>query len=310
MKFTLIFFLSLLLSCGGGKVSSGDNNLILKIGENKVYLNEFLFYLKNNYEFAQEDKDSEVLSNILDDFVESRILIYSLREINLHPSSAEIAEYLKFTEQEKKVSLYDINQKRMYALHTSFIIGEEKLKNYLLNQVSTIDEKEVRNYYEKHIEDYFRERTYCFVRFYSSHEDLLIEARNWMVKKLKDIDFIKMRYQDIKVSEEQCFEESELPEVFLKVLVNAKKKKVTEIVETTLGKVKAYNMFLLTEVKEQKKITLDEEYKNIEKNLKENKLESLIKKFKINLLKKYRVVVYPDNLLVMDYMGKFPVEEK
>jgi len=306
----LLFFL-LLVSCnGGGKTSSNENSLIFRIGNSRIYLNEFLFYLKNNYQFAQEQKDSIVLSNILDDFIESRMMIFFLREKNLHPTAAEIAEYIKFTGQEKLVSLYDINEKRMFALHISFILGDEKLKNYLVAQISPIETKEVRDYYEKHVEDYFKEKSYCFIRLYSSHKDLLEEARVWMVKKKKKPAFIKMRYQDVKVSEEQCFEESELPEVFLKVLEKAKKKRVTKIVETTLGKVKAYNMFLLKDTMEQKKNTFEEEYGNIEKKLKEIKLNMLTEEFRKNLLKKYKVIVYPDNLILMDYSGKFPVEDQ
>ncbi len=306
-----LLFSLLLISCsGGGKAPLNDKNLIFQIGNSKVYLNEFLFYLQNNYRFAKEEKDSEVLSAILDDFIENRMLVYYLREKNMHPTASEIAEYIKFTGQEKRVSGYDINEKRMFALHISFILAEEKLKNYLNEQLSEIKEEEVTDYYEKHVEDYFREKTYCFIRFYSSHKDLLLEARRWLVKKRKKPDFIKMRYQDVKVSDEMCFEESELPEIFLKTLSKAKKNRVTKIVETTLGKSKLYNMFLLKSVIEQKKIPIDEEHDNIVKKLKKIKLNLLTIKFKKDLLKKYKVTVYPENLLIMDYKGKFRVEEK
>jgi hypothetical protein len=310
-KISIVLLSFLLLSCaGGGKASLKDKNLIFKIGNSKVYLNEFLFYLQNNYKFAKEEKDSEVLSAILDDFIESRMLVFYLRERNLHPTASEIAEYIKFTGQEKKVSNFDINEKRMFALHISFILAEEKLKNYLIGQLPNIKEEEVTDYYEKHVEDYFREKTYCFIRFYSSHKDLLLEARRWLVKKRKKPDFIKLRYQDVKVSDTMCFEESELPEIFLKTLSGAKKNRVTKIVETTLGKSKLYNMFLLKSVQEQKKIPINEEYDNIVKKLKKIKLNLLTKKFKKDLMKKYKVIVYPDNLLIMDYKGKFEVEEQ
>lgn len=311
MKNFLIIILSLLLlSCGEGKVNEVDNNLIFKIGKNKVYLNEFLFYLKNNYQMALEEKDNIVLSKILDDFIESRILIYDLREKNLHPTPSEITEFIKLTGHDKEVALFDINLKRMYALHISFIIGEEKLKNYLEEKLPKISKKEISDYYEKHIEEYIKEKSYCFIRFYSSHKDLLSDARYWLVKKRKDEKFIKLRYQDIKVDDEQCFTESELPEVFLEVLQKTKKNKITKIIETTLGKTKAYNMFLLKKINKQKKVPLNEEYENIEKKVKEEKLENSIKMYKKNLLKKYKVKIYPENLIIMEYKGKFHLEEK
>ncbi len=301
------------ISCNGEREKSPvSENVIATIDQYYVFRDEFLFYLNLNYRSVLEKKDSFLLSRILDDYIKKRMLYLFLKEKKILPTNEEIAEYMKFHGFDRFYKTLDLKKKRYFVFFMILNIDDEILKNFILKNYVNISEKEIEDYYKNKSEEFIKKKTYCFTRFHSKYGDLMKDARVWVVRKRRDENFIKLRYRDIDV-ETNCFEEDEIPEDFLKVLKKMKPGRVSNVIKLRIGEKEDYNMLWLKKIIPARKLDFEEV-----KDLIYNKLameEYARKEAEIfNLInKKYRVEVYPENILVFKYSGVFPVfgtEEK
>ncbi len=310
-SYILVIILTILIISG---VSCGEKhrkppvpeNVIATVDNYYVFRDEFLFYLKLNYSAILEKKDNFILSRILDDYLKKRMIYLFLKEKKLLPSNDAIVEYMRFHKLNKLYNSLDLKQKRYLVFFIVLNLNEEILKNYILDNYVKIDDKMLEDYYKNHADEFIRKKTYCFSRFHSKYKDLMLDARKWIVRKKRDETFIKLRYRDIDV-EQNCFEEDEIPEDFLKVLKKLKPRRVSKVIKIKLGEKEDYNILWLKRVIPARKLKFEEVKEMIYNKLamgmyskKEEEIYSIINK-------KFKVVVYPDNILVFKYNGVFPV---
>lgn len=281
-------------------------NIIAQINDQFILRDEFIFFLEANYAAILEEKDEPLLSTILDDYLEQRLLVSALAGRNRHPSQEEISDFLKLSGMEEPLKSYDLQQKRMLALNTSLILAEDKFKKMVAENLRPIPEEQLQRYYEQNINEFLKGEALCFIRFSSPYEDLLKDARYWLVSRRRDVDFIRERYQDIQI-EEDCFAASDIPDTFLKPLKGLKVNRVSDIVDMQLGQVVIYSMFRLTQRIPPRKQSFEEVKDLIRHNLETRMLQAELKRRRSEMLQRARITVYPEHILVFNYTGRFPV---
>ncbi len=309
----ILTILFLGVSCGkkSGKPPVPDN-VIATIDRYYVYRDEFLFFLKLNYKTILEKKDSFILSRIFDDYIKKRMIYLYLKDKKLLPSNDAIVEYMKFHGYDRIYKTLDLKHKRYFVFFMVLDLNEEIMKNYIIQNYINIDEAKIKDYYKNHIDEFIKNKTYCFSRFHSNYRDLMQEARKWIVRRKRDETFIKLRYRDIEV-ESNCFEEDNIPDEFLKVLKKLRKGRVSKVIKVKIGGKEDYNFLWLKKVIPARKLKFEEVKDMIYNKLvmeqyskKEEAIYSLINQ-------RYKVKVFPQNILVFKYNGVFPVyntEEK
>jgi len=299
---------AVLLSVGCGRPAADaiPESVIATIGDQQVLREEFTFYLEANYADQLEAKDPVVLSTILDDYLDQRGLVTALHELGQAPTETEIAEYLKFTGQDQLLKSYDLKQKRMLALNTSLVLAEERLRNLVRDRIGPVTPEEIQAYFERNVNEFLRGETYCFTRYSSSYDDLLKDARYWLVSRKKTDEFIRKRYQDILI-EEDCYQVADIPESFLQVLQKLKPGRVSKIVTTRLGTVESYNMFRLREKIPPRKLTLEEVSPMIEQKIRAARMDEAFQAERARLRGRVRITVYPDHILLFNYAGRLTV---
>jgi hypothetical protein len=305
-KLVLFLLLPLLFACSGRNFSPVPDNVIARIDNQDVVRDEFVLYLQANYADILEKKDEEILNRLFDNYLEQRALLNYLKSQNQLPSEKEIAEYLQLTGKTQLLDTYDLHQKRILALNTSLILAEEKFENMLSEEAPLVTTEEARNYYEQNINEFLKGESYCFVRFSTSYEDLLKDARYWLVHRKKNLDFIRKRYQDIEI-EENCFQASEIPDPFLKTLEGLKPGRVSKIIQTQLGASVSYNLLTIKQKLAPRKLPFEDVEETIREKLTAQSLQKLIMKKKKEMIQQSRIIVYPERILVFNYSGKFPV---
>ena len=308
MRKQILFLLAplLFISCGGGNLSPVPDNVIASVGNQDVLREEFVLYLQSNYADILEKKDEEILNRLLDNYLEQRILLNYLQARHQLPSEKEISEYLQLTGKTPLLHTYDLHEKRILALNTSLILADEKFRNMVEKDTPLVTTKEARDYYEQNINEFLKGETYCFIRFSSGYEDLLRDARYWLVRRRKGLDFFRKRYQDIQI-EENCFQTSEIPEPFLKTLEKLKPGRVSHIIQMQLGASVSYNLIKMKEKIAPRKLAFEEVEDNIRNKLFKQHLNNRIAKIKKEMIQQSRIIVYPSRILVFNYSGKFPV---
>ncbi len=283
-----------------------EQDVIAEINDQFILRDEFVFFLEANYASILEEKDEPLLSTLLDDYLEKRLLVSELAKQNRHPGQEEISEYLKLSGMEELLKSYDLQQKRILALNTSLILAEDKFKTMVAENLRSIPDEQLQRYYEQNINEFLKGEALCFIRFSSPYEDLLKDARYWLVNRKRDVDFIRQRYQDIQI-EDDCFPASEIPATFLKPLEELKVNRVSDIVEMQLGQVVIYSMFRLTKRIPPHKQSFEEVKELIRKNLEARQLQAELKRRRSEMLRRARITVYPEHILVFNYTGRFPV---
>ena len=289
---------------GGGEVVPAD--VIAQVGDQVVLRSEFVFFLESNYATILEEEDGVLLSTIMDDYLERRCLVTYLHEKGNHPTEEEIADYLRITGQDALLTSYDLEQKRLLALNTSLVLAEDKFANMVEADIDPPSEEAEYQYYEHNINEFLQGETICFVRLSSTYEDLLKDARYWMVSRKKDLDFIRERFQDVQI-EEDCFEVAEIPDVFLKTLQELKPGRVSQPVEMQMGQVTIYSMFRVKQNIPARRLEFSEVQQVIEHKLHSEAVQTAIQNRMAAIMRQKRITVYPEHVLVFNYTGKFPV---
>ncbi len=303
----LAFFLLIIgIACGGGKPSPIPDNVIASIDTQDVLREEFVFFLRANYASILEKKDEEILNRIFDHYLEQRALLNYLQAHHQLPGEKEISEYLELTGKSRLLNTYDLHEKRILALNTSLILAEEKFENIVARNIPPVTTEQIREYYEQNINEFLKGETYCFIRFSSPYEDLLKDARYWVVQRKKGLDFFRKRYQDIQI-EENCYQISEIPDPFLKTLEKLKPGRFSKIIQMNLGASVSYNMLKLKEKIAPRKLPFDSVKDNIQKKLLKKDLNKAIVLKKEKILQHSRIIVYPERILLFNYSGEFPV---
>ncbi len=310
-RFFVVAFLTILIISG---VSCGKKhrkppvpeNVIATIDNYYVFRDEFLFYLNLNFKEILEKKDNFILSRIFDDYLKKRMVYLYLKEKKLLPSNDTIVEYMKFHGYDRIYKTLDLKHKRYFVFFMVLSINEEVMKNHILKDFVKVKDKEVEDYYKNHIEEFIKKKTYCFSRFHGNYKDLMNDARKWIVKKHRDETFIKLRYRDIDV-ETNCFEEDNIPEEFLKILKKMRPKRVSKVIKLKIGTKEDYNILWLKKVIPARKLKFEEVRDMIYNKLAMEKYAKKEEEIYAMINKKYKVTVYPENILVFKYNGVFPV---
>ncbi len=280
--------------------------VIATIDKYYVFRDEFLFYLKFNYKSILEKKDNFILSRILDDYIKRRMVYLYLKEKKMLPSNDTIVEYMKFHGFDRIYKTLDLKHKRYFVFFMVLNINEEVLKNHILKDYVKVSEKEIEDYYNNKTEEFIKKKTYCFTRFHSSYKDLMKDARKWIVRKHRDETFIRLRYRDIDV-ETNCFEEDDIPEEFLKILKKMRRGRVSKVIKLKIGEKEDYNILWLKKVIPARKLKFEEVRDMIYNKLAMEKYSKKEEEIYAMINKKYKVTVYPENILVFKYNGVFPV---
>ncbi len=305
-KLTPFLLLLLLIACGGGNPEQVPDNVIATIDSQDVLRDEFVYYLQANYADILEKKDEEMLSRILDNYLEDRALLNFLQQKHQLPSEKEISQYLQLTGKTPLLESYDLHEKRILALNTSLIIGEEKFKNLVEKEVPLVTTDEAQTYYEQNVNEFLKGESYCFVRFSSGYEDLLKDARYWIVRRKKGPEFFRKRYQDIQI-QENCFQANEIPDPFLKILEKLKPGRVSGIIQTKLGASTSYNLLKLKKKLAPRKLPFTQVEETIREKLFRRELNKEMNQKRKEIISQSRITVYPNRILVFNYSGKFPV---
>ncbi|GEM_PF-1608059 len=301
------------VSCGKkNKKPPVPENVIATIDRYYVFRDEFLFYLKLNYKSILEKKDNFILSRIFDDYLKRRMIYLYLKEKKMLPSNDAIVEYMKFHGYDRIYKTLDLKKKRYFVFFMVLNINEEVMKNYILQDFVKVSNDEIKDYYKNHIDEFIKNKTYCFSRFHSNYRDLMKDARKWIVKRKRDETFIRLRYRDIEV-ETNCFEEDDIPEEFLKILKKMRRGRVSKVIKLKIGEKEDFNILWLKKVIPARKLKFEEVKDMIYNKLAMEKYSKKEEEIYSTVNKKYKVTVYPENILVFKYNGVFPVfnaEEK
>jgi parvulin-like peptidyl-prolyl isomerase len=255
----------------------------LTVGE-KVFSKDDLsrFFDSRLSDFREPSEADHVKSNLLDSFIEEKLLLHQAERLNVQPNAQTLQSMLEKistagAERQGPAVLRDAELERNLA---ESLKVQQYLHDHLLTAVS-VGEEECERYYEQHLTDYIRNDV-VRIREILVDDKTLAEKIVLTLKTHRNQNFGDLARMYSKAPSASDggdlgrFERGDLPEEFEKVLFSLAPGSASKIVNTKYG----YHIFLVEErilahqqkfyeVKEQilEKLSLEKEREIIKREL-------------------------------------------
>ncbi|MGB9835968.1 MAG: peptidylprolyl isomerase [Candidatus Saccharicenans sp.] len=279
------------------KQQSLERKPVLEIEEVSYNLGDFLSYVKHlNPE--ESSLSPEVLSELFNQFVEDKLILYSARKQNLEVTEEEKQAFLKrlvrdYPAGERTLVSPDDDQELLDSLLV------EKYKRERVKDVVVTDE-EIKEYYQAHKKDFLVPERVRVSQILVKSSDLAVKLQEKL--KMATEDEFHQAAKDYSEAPDAykggvmgVFKPGDLPYDMEKVIFSLEEGKVSQVFESPYG----YHIFRLDQKYPPMLMELEEAAPKIRNILRENKVKEIIEKEIEDLKETYHWKVYEENLPFM-----------
>ncbi len=317
MRQLSFFWILLIASCGSVGCSLKDPILDLfeeKKPEIKVVQVGSVTYAKTDLEqffdsrlseFRDSSGTDKIKSNLLEVFIEEKLLLYQADQLNMNPNPEAVKAIIsKIAETDTERQSDDFKQADA-ELEKSIVESlkmQQYVNNYLLGNLSVSDE-ECEAYYNEHLSSYWKKDVVRVREILVDNLPLAEKIVNLLKEKSNKNfgDLARVYSKGTSATEGGDlgrFQRGDLPEEFEKVIFRLSPGLVSKIVPSRYG----YHIFLLDEkipAHQQKFVAVEDSIR--EKLLLERKREMINKELE-SLRKQVPVIIYRESL-GFNYIG-------
>jgi len=276
------------------KQQSLEEKPVLEIEEIRYTLGDFMSYVR---QINQDDGHlpPEVLSELFNQFVEDKLILYSARKQNL-----------ELTEEEKQAFLRRVTRDYPVEQNLTNSLSEDKnfldsllIEKYKRERVKdlVVTDEEVKNYYQEHKKDFLVPERVRVSQILVKSSDLAIKLQ----EKLKNSTEEQFHQAAKDYSEAPdaykggimgVFKPGDLPYDMEKVIFALEEGKVSQVFESPYG----YHIFRLDKKYPPALMELEEAAPRIRNLLREKKVKEIIEKEVEDLKETYHWKIYEENL--------------
>jgi parvulin-like peptidyl-prolyl isomerase len=229
---------------GGRKADSGapsplDGRVILQVGDVSYSVADFQAYVRETVGGSVEEPGSVTLSNLLDQFVEEKLLLRAALDRQVTVSPEEKEQYLReaaegtWTEEEKAAIL---------AADSGPLLDKMKVEKYLreVTRDVTVTDQEVRDYYERNKSEFDLPERVKVSQILTVDEKTAVEA--WEEARYADEEGFRALARTVSVGPEASeggemgiFQRGQLPAEFEEAIFAMNEGEVSPVVESSYG---------------------------------------------------------------------------
>ncbi|MEW5899842.1 MAG: peptidyl-prolyl cis-trans isomerase [Acidobacteriota bacterium] len=244
-----IAFVSLLASCGspksaGPKPDSGtrppqDNRVMLTVGDASYSVADLNAYVQEAIGGSVEELGTATLSNLLDKFIEEKLLLRAALDCQITVSAPEKEQFIReaaegtWTEEEKAAIL---------ALDSGPLLDKMKVEKYI-RQVTgdvTATDQEIRDYYDRNKSEFYLPERVKVSQILTADEQTAVEA--WENLRFADEEGFHALARAVSVGPEAAqggemgvFQKGQLPAEFEEAIFVMGEAEVSPVVESSYG---------------------------------------------------------------------------
>lgn len=271
--------------------TTGDDNIILTIDKENFTNKQFKEFIKSRYpDFSFKDTNTRLASRIFDMFIEHKTVMHSVEQTNIDMDQAEIANYLK------ESALPPDLQNNPWMKESA---KAQKYLYFKLYKDIDVSEAEIRQYYDRHIDDY-RKSTEVFLyqivvndkaKAYEIHETLSKSPEKF--EELARLNSISIEAKD--GGSMGYFEKGTLPKDMEDVVFAIGLNTISPVVDSPYG----FHIFKVTKIKKERLLFLEAVKNEIKNKLLSEKLGAAYEDFltglkgELNIQAKYQSLFFP-----------------
>ncbi|HRD02493.1 MAG TPA: peptidyl-prolyl cis-trans isomerase [Candidatus Saccharicenans sp.] len=311
----LIIILIIIIVMGGGffgynslkhrqkekAVEKQGRLVVLRIEKNSYTLSDFEDYVRQIIPYGQE-MDSQVLSELFNQFVEDKLILYSAKMRKVELTESEKQAFLQRLTRDYPPQ-EGLKEKLVVdgEWQDSLLIGKykyEKIKEVV------VTEYEIKSYYQEHKRDFLVPERVMVSQILVRSSDLAVELQ----QKLTRADETAFRQAARNYSEAPdaykgglmgVFKPGDLPYDMEKVVLGLEEGKISQVFQSPYG----YHIFRLDKRYEPALLEEEEVSRKIRNILLENKVKDIIMKEVEELKATYHWQIFSENL-PFKYEGK------
>lgn len=294
---TVILLWSAACQNGQSDASRRSAPVIMRVGEQDIGLDEFLFFVDKSYPEAKPDLDDQLLSRFFDRFKQDILLAEHAKMVGLRVTQEQIDRFIEIEMPGMTFRLLtpENQEKWMREIRRRLAI-QQFLQREIVQQIS-IPEGAVQAYYEDHQDRYRRPAEYR-IRHVQTSDPERAEACRKALRDSKE-PFTKVAAE---FSENDGYllapalELEALPEAFQKELVHMKPGQYSRVASVQYGDATYYHVLYLESMRPAFTISLEDASPDILKTLEKEEAARILKS-KLDLFeKKVSLTVFKDRL--------------
>lgn len=235
---------------GPGAASASRNEekssdpVILQVGDSSYLNSDFENYVRRTLGGAEDVPSALALSRLFDRFVEDKLLLESARRNQITLTQEEMKDYLvRVRSRGDLEKSRDLSETELKGFRDKLLVDKY---TYLLIKDITVDEEDVRAYYEENKADFLLPERFEVSQILTDSEEAAVEILNWVRdKSIQDFERIAREastgVEASRGGRMGVFSRGQLPYEIERVVLSLEEGQISRVVESSYG----FHIFLL-----------------------------------------------------------------
>lgn len=275
--------------------SETEGRVILKIGETEYFSSDFKKYIRNAFGEKADTLEAATLSRLLDEFFETKLLFHAAQQKGVVVSEEEKNAYLEKLKQggagEETTELWEFE--------SGDLMEKLVIEKYLaqVTQDVTVDDEEVRRYYELHKSEFFLPERVQVSQILLPTEAEAVETWENLRSASEEEFRVAARTKSIGPEaahggEMGVFQKGQLPQEMEAAVFSLAEGEVSSVIESSYG----FHIFRLDKKFESEWLSLAEASASISRLLLDLKIKQAIRLHLQSLEGSLKWQLFPENL--------------
>lgn len=283
------------VEAGPSQRIKAEDRLVLKIEETEYWSSDFRKYIQTIFGEGEEALEPLTLSRLYDEFFESKLLVHAARRKGIMVSEEEKNEYLKKLGQGSA----EEEAGELWEYDSGDLSEKLMIEKYLsqLTQNVTVEEEEIRRYYELHKSEFFLPERIQVSQILLQTEAEAIDI--WEKVKSATEEEFRAAARTKSIGPEAAhggemgiFQKGQLPQEMETVIFSLTEGEVSPVVESSYG----FHIFRLDRKFESEWLSLEEASPSIRRILLDVKTKQAIQLHLRSLEASLGWQMFPENL--------------
>ncbi len=275
--------------------SETEDRVILSVGETEYHSSDFRKYIRDAFGEKADTLEPATLSRLLDEFMETKLLLHAARQKGVVVSEEEKNVYLEKVKQggggEESAELWEFDS----GDFTEKLVIEKYLAQ--VTQNVTVEDEEIRRYYELHKSEFFLPERYQVSQILLPTEAEAVET--WEKLRSASEEEFRAAARTKSIGPEAAhggemgiFQKGQLPQEMEAAIFSLAEGEVSSIIESSYG----FHIFRLDKKFESEWLSLAEASASISRMLLDLKIKQAIRLHIQSLEGSLKWQLFPENL--------------
>jgi parvulin-like peptidyl-prolyl isomerase len=273
----------------------GDDNIILTINNTHFTNNDLKEFIKSRYpDFSFTNVNARLASRIFDTFIEHKIILHNVDRANINLDQEDIDSYLKAK---------TLPQEQEKDPWTKESVKAQKYLYLKLYKDINVTDAEVRQYYDRHIDEYRKSKEIFLCQIVVKDKDKAYQIRE-ILSKLPDKFEELAKKESISIEAPNggsmgYFEKGTLPKDMENVVFALELNTISPVVESPYG----FHIFKVTKIRKERLEFLETVQNQIKNKLLAEKMNAAYEDFltqskkELNIKAIYESLFFPYQLI-------------